>query len=63
MLHPLNFEEYLRALKLDQLLLKLNEVPLDPVATSLLFDAFHKFALVGGMPEIVSNYSTRQDIS
>lgn len=63
MLHPLNFEEYLRALKLDQLLLKLNEVPLDPVATSLLFDAFHKFALVGGMPEIVSNYSTRQDIN
>jgi hypothetical protein len=51
MLHPLNFEKYLRQYSSYY---KLNEIPLDPIATSLLFDAFHKFALVGGMPEIDS---------
>ena len=62
-LNPINFEEYLHALKLDRLIEKLNEIPIDPLAESLLFDAFHHCAMLGGMPEIVDAYSKRQDIN
>lgn len=52
-LHPLNFEEYLEATGKQALLEHLRQVPVKPVAHNLLMEAFHRYAIIGGMPEIV----------
>lgn len=53
-LHPLNFEEYLEATGKQALLGHLRQVPVKPVAHNLLMEAFHRYAIIGGMPEIVA---------
>lgn len=62
-LHPLNFQEYLAATGKDDLLKYLNMVPLKPVAHKLLLDAFHRYAIIGGMPEVVKMDIQRQNLS
>lgn len=52
-LHPLNFREYLEATQKTELLKHISIVPVKPVAHKLLMDAFHRYAIIGGMPEIV----------
>ena len=52
-LHPLNFSEYLEAIKKTELLKYLSIVPVKPIAHKLLMEAFHRYAIIGGMPEIV----------
>lgn len=52
-LHPLNFSEYLEASGKLELLKHLQAIPLKQVAHQLLMDAFHRYAIIGGMPEIV----------
>jgi predicted AAA+ superfamily ATPase len=52
-LHPLNFKEYLAATGKQELLKHLTTIPVKPVAHTLLMDAFHRYAIIGGMPEVV----------
>ena len=52
-LHPLNFQEYLEAIGEQELSNQLKTVPIKPVAHKLLIDAFHRYAIIGGMPEVV----------
>lgn len=52
-LHPLNFQEYLEATGKQELLKHLQQVPVTAVAHQLLMDAFHRYAIIGGMPEVV----------
>lgn len=52
-LHPLNFQEYLEAIGEQELSNQLKIVPIKPVAHKLLIDAFHRYAIIGGMPEVV----------
>ena len=52
-LHPLNFQEYLQAHGMTLLLEALHEMPLRYTAHPVLLDAFHRYTLVGGMPEVV----------
>lgn len=52
-LHPLNFNEYLEAIGKQELLKHLLNIPVKPVAHRLLLDAFHRYAIIGGMPEVV----------
>jgi len=52
-LHPLNFQEYLDAIGEQELSNQLKTVPIKPVAHKLLIDAFHRYAIIGGMPEVV----------
>ena len=52
-LHPLNFNEYLEALGKHELLQHLITVPVKPVAHALLMEAFHRYAIIGGMPEVI----------
>lgn len=63
MLYPLNFEEYLNARQLELVGEHLKKIPLDPIAEPLLYEEFHRFALIGGMPEIVRKYAQTLDIS
>jgi predicted AAA+ superfamily ATPase len=55
-LFPLNFREFLMALDKKNALKALDEVPLSPSSLQILMDYFHKYAIIGGMPEIVKKY-------
>lgn len=52
-LHPLNFEEYLMAMGHELAARQLREVPVKPSAHKVLFELFHRYILIGGMPEVV----------
>ncbi|CAM4056884.1 ATP-binding protein [Gillisia hiemivivida] len=52
-LYPLNFAEYLKALKHEKAFDQLNTIPVKPFAHSTLMDLFHRYAIIGGMPEVV----------
>lgn len=60
-LYPLNFGEYLGALG-HQSLQQLNQVPVAPFAHPILLDLFNRYALLGGMPEVVKNYIGKKSI-
>jgi len=55
-LHPLNFPEYLEAIGKIEILNQLNIVPVKLAAHFSLLDLFNKYAIIGGMPEIVKTY-------
>ncbi len=54
-LHPFNFQEYLAANEKILLLEKLKSVPVKATAHSILMENFHRYAMIGGMPEIIQN--------
>ena len=60
-MYPLSFAEYLNAIGETDAGSALNAVPLPKHATDRLFELFHRYALVGGMPEVVAEYSRTQD--
>jgi uncharacterized protein len=55
-MHPMNFIEYLEAIDHKPALEQINRVPVEPSAHSVLLTLFNRYAIVGGMPEIVSTY-------
>ncbi len=52
-LYPLNFAEYLKALEHETAFDQLNTIPIKPYAHTTLMDLFHRYAIIGGMPEVV----------
>ncbi|MGA8853025.1 MAG: AAA family ATPase [Christiangramia sp.] len=52
-LYPLNFAEYLKALDHETAFDQLNTIPIKPYAHTTLMDLFHRYAITGGMPEVV----------
>ena len=52
-LHPMNFPEYLDALGLKAILDHILEVPVRPEAHMVLMYHFHRYAIIGGMPEVI----------
>jgi len=62
-LYPLNFQEYLEAIGEQELLNQLKTVPVKPVAHKLLMDAFHRYAIIGGMPEVVKTDVQQRSLS
>lgn len=61
-LHPLNFEEYLLATN-EAAYAKLKEIPVAPHVASQLFDLFHEYLIIGGMPEVVDKYVKTTQVS
>lgn len=61
-LRPANFEEFLHAKQETAALEVINTIPLPDYAADRLFDLFHTFALIGGMPEIVKQYTRSKDL-
>jgi predicted AAA+ superfamily ATPase len=55
-MHPLNFEEYLAAKGLEMALGQLQNIPVQPFAHDILLAQFHEYAIIGGMPEVVSTF-------
>jgi predicted AAA+ superfamily ATPase len=62
-MYPLTYEEFLRATGEEQALEYYHTVPLPDFAFPKLLKLFHKYALVGGMPEIIKHYAEKQDIA
>ena len=60
-MYPLSFAEYLNAIGESDAAIMLDEVPLPPHAADHLLDLFHRYALVGGMPEVVAEYARTRD--
>jgi predicted AAA+ superfamily ATPase len=55
-LFPFNFIEYLEAIKHNTSLEQLNNIPIKPVAHNTLLQLFNQYTIIGGMPEVVSEY-------
>jgi len=62
-LHPLNFQEYLNAIDHNAAINILKSVPTPDYAHDVLLDLFHDYAIIGGMPEVVSNYVQDKNIA
>ncbi len=62
-LGPFSFEEFLMATGEDQMLEALREVPVPLYAYEKLLQRFHLYALIGGMPGIISEFRERKQIA
>lgn len=59
---PFSFYEYLMAKNKDAEIKLLQKIPFQDFAHEHLLELFKEYALIGGMPEIVSNYIEHQDL-
>ncbi|MFK7785904.1 MAG: ATP-binding protein [Crocinitomicaceae bacterium] len=55
-LYPMNFLEYLKASGQTSPLEQISTVPVKPVAHKILLQLFHRYAIIGGMPEVIKRY-------
>lgn len=62
-LYPFNFIEYLQAINHQASLEQLKSIPIRPVAHKILLNLFNQYAIIGGMPEVVSAYNTSNSVS
>jgi hypothetical protein len=60
--YPLSFSEFLSGYGSQQLTDAYEQTPVPEYAHPKLFDAFHDYALTGGMPEIASAYLDHRDV-
>lgn len=60
---PFSFKEYLLANRQDQLLERLEKIPVSDTVHEIAKSWFHKYAIVGGMPEVVINFVENQSVS
>lgn len=56
-LHPFDFEEFLLAMNRKDILDELDNIPFNNYAHDSVLKLFHDYAIIGGMPEIVKQYS------
>ncbi len=56
LVHPLDFEEFLMALGEEKVLDLYHSIPIVDYAHEKLLNLFHEYMLVGGMPEVLSEY-------
>ncbi len=54
--YPLNFREYLTAMGAEEAVKAFDTIPVQTYAVDGLMDYFHRYALIGGMPEVVAGY-------
>lgn len=62
-LHPMNFPEYLKALGQSAALEQFFQVPIKPYAHKVLMDLFHRYAIIGGMPEIIKTEIQKNNLA
>ncbi len=61
-MYPLHFREFLEVTGQTMLAEKLTQIPLNEVEHHLMIKAFHKFVLIGGMPEAVKVWNETHDL-
>ncbi|MFN3999347.1 ATP-binding protein [Algoriphagus sp.] len=62
-LYPMNFPEYLEAIGQLIALEQFEQIPVKPVANKVLMNLFHRYAIIGGMPEVIKNDLKRQNLA
>ncbi len=62
-LHPFSFEEFLLVMDDTAALEAFREVPVPYYAYEKLLNYFHLYSLIGGMPEITSEYAANHNLS
>ena len=62
-MYPLNFQEYLLAIDHKTAIEQLNHIPVQPFAHKILLDLFNRFAIIGGMPEVIETYRENKSVS
>lgn len=62
-LFPMNFKEFLWANKMDSLVEILQNPPVQPSAHHVAMNWFHKYALIGGMPEVIKKHEESNELS
>ena len=62
-LRPVSFREFLVAVGDEKSLALLEQTPTPDFALEHLFGLFHRYSLVGGMPEIVARYALTGDLT
>ncbi len=60
---PVSFIEFLEATGERKALEQINQIPVKSFAHEKLLALFHTYALIGGMPEIVKEYSETKDLT
>lgn len=55
-LFPLSFEEFLEAMDKTLAVKAFHQIPISEAAQNILFELFHTYILIGGMPEAVKTY-------
>jgi len=60
---PASFEEFLGAMGEEIALEQLTNVPIPAFAHAKMLQLFHQYALIGGMPEVVNQYSQFKDLT
>lgn len=63
MLRPVSFPEFLMAMGETSAMEQLQTIPIPSFAQQKLLKLFHKYALIGGMPEVVAHYSKTNDLT
>lgn len=61
-MHPMDFEEFLGAIGNQRAVQQLNNIPQPKSAYLPLLNLFHKYLIIGGMPEIVKQYVEDESI-
>ena len=61
-LYPMNFEEFLGAVAGRDRIDLFHQVPTPAYGEAELFSLYHLYALIGGMPEAVSEYARTRDV-
>ena len=62
-LSTLSFDEYLESLGQMPAIKAMKQIPVPDYAHPTLLNLFHEYAMVGGMPEVVSTYLKNKNIS
>ncbi len=63
LLRPVSFPEFLEAMGEKEALQYLEEIPAPAFTHNKLLALFHTYALIGGMPEVIANYSLYKDLN
>lgn len=62
-LYPFNFIEYLQAINHQASLEQLKSIPIKPVAHKIILNLFNQYTIIGGMPEVVSEYTKSNSVA
>ncbi|WP_158861320.1 ATP-binding protein [Lunatibacter salilacus] len=62
-LHPLNFLEYLEAVGNKAAIERTNEIPIKKSVHKVLMGLFHRYAIIGGMPEIIRTELSKNNLA
>ncbi len=60
--YPINFEEFLHAVAAPNVLEAYHAIPSPAYAEDVLFEFYHKYALIGGLPQAVAVYAQERDV-